>query len=158
LATDRQSRPHGTIASENNAYVNGHRVKSTRRRAERPIWDEAMPAIRKRTVTVIDDHRGDQSDQIQLSNVSFLENCETREVASSILDPAASIRIVPDRSGLRRCHVLDGLPERILDIQPVRPGIKVLRVRDPLDREDVLDVRKVFRTACNQLVEHQIGG
>ncbi len=42
--------------------------------------DEARPAIRKRTVTVIDDRRDDQSDQIQFSNFSLLENRETREL------------------------------------------------------------------------------
>jgi hypothetical protein len=42
--------------------------------------EERSPALRRNTVTVIDDRRPGQSDQIQFSNFSLLENRETHEL------------------------------------------------------------------------------
>ncbi len=42
--------------------------------------DEKMPALKRATVTAIDDRQPDQSDGIQLSNFSLLENRETHEL------------------------------------------------------------------------------
>lgn len=42
--------------------------------------EEKIPALRKTTVTTIDDRQPEQSDQVQFSNFSLLENPETHEL------------------------------------------------------------------------------
>jgi hypothetical protein len=44
------------------------------------VVEEKIPALRRNTVTVVDDRRPGQSDHIQFSNFSLLENRETHEL------------------------------------------------------------------------------
>jgi hypothetical protein len=42
--------------------------------------DETIPALKKGTVTIIDDRQPDQSDEVSFSNFSVNENRETHDI------------------------------------------------------------------------------